>query len=104
MATPYTIPLTNASQQISIALGGVIYILTVKWNASAECWVLDIADQSGNPIVQGLALVTGCDLLGQYGYLALGGQLICMTDYQSDAIPTFNNLGSNSQLYFVTIP
>jgi len=104
MATPYIVTLTSAQQQIQIAMGGVVYTLTVWWNTEADCWVLDIADQNGKNILTGLALVTGCDLLGQYAYLGFGGSLVCQTDFQTDAIPTYENLGSNSQLYFVTSP
>ena len=104
MATPYTIPLTSAQQQIQISLGGIVYTLTVKWNTVADCWVIDIANQNGVNIVTGIPLVTGCDLLGQYKYLNLGGSLICQTDFDSAAVPTYQNLGSNSQLYFVTSP
>jgi predicted Zn-dependent protease with MMP-like domain len=104
MSTPYVIPLMSAQQKIQIALGGVVYTLVVQWNTHAQCWVVDIEDQNGNPIVTGLALVTGCDLLGQYAYLNLGGSLICQTDYQTDVVPTYENLGTNSQLYFVTSP
>lgn len=101
--TPFRIPLTNSQQQLGIALGGIVYTLTVNFNSNANSWTLDIADQSGNVIVAGIALVTGCDLLGQFGYLNFGGSLVAMTDYDSEAVPTYDNLGGNGNLYFVTV-
>lgn len=104
MTTPYTIPLINAQQSIQIALGGIVYTLVVKWNTKANSWTLDIQDQSENDIVTGIALVTGCDLLEQYAYLEIGGSLVCQTNGDANAIPTYQNLGVDSQLYFVTEP
>jgi len=102
--TPYRIPLTSSQQQLGISLGGTVYTLTLSFNSNANSWTLDIADQSGNNIVTGIALVTGCDLLGQYGYLNFGGSLVAMTDYDTDAVPTYSNLGDNGNLYFITVP
>ena len=102
--TPYTIPLTNSQQQLSIALGGTIYTLTVYWNTQSNVWTLDIADSAGKDIVLGIALVTGCDLLGQYAYLGLGGSLVVQTDFDPTLPPTYDNLGINGNLYFVTTP
>lgn len=65
-------------------------------------WVLDIADSANNPLVQGIPLVTGCDLLQQFGHLGIGGALWVLTDGDPMAVPTYHNLGSLSHLYFVT--
>ena len=106
MTTPYLLPLTNASQSMTIALGGIVYTLTVRWNddPNAQCWFMTLGDQNGNDIVGPLPLVTGCDLLGQYAYLGIGGKLICQTDYSPNAIPTYDDLGANGNVYFVTEP
>jgi hypothetical protein len=102
MATIYEIPLSAAPQSFTAQLAGVSYQLTAQWRNAAEgCWILDIADAAGNPLVQGIPLVTGCDLLAQYRYLGIGGQLRVQTDNDPDAMPTFDNLGNASHLYFV---
>lgn len=102
MAT-YEIPLSPAPQTFSILLAGVSYQLTVRYvDAPEGGWLLDIADQAGNVILCGAPLVTGHDLLHQYAYLGIGGQLIVQTDADHDAVPTFGNLGVESHLYFVT--
>jgi len=101
MQTPYLIPLQPTPQILSIALAGVTYQLTIYWNAQNNSWTIDIADSSGNPILTGIPMVTGCDLLGQFEYLNFGGELVAQTANGTDAIPTFTNLGSNGNLYFL---
>ena len=103
--TVYEIPLTPTPQTFGITLAGIGFRMTVVWMAAPTGgWVLNIADASGNPIVSGIALVTGADLLAQYAYLGFGGSLVVQTDYNTDALPTFNNLGISSHVYFVTNP
>ncbi|WP_250538817.1 MULTISPECIES: phage baseplate plug protein [unclassified Caballeronia] len=100
--TAYEIPLSAKPQTFSIALGGVTYKMTIRWNVPAAAWMLDIADATGNPMVGSVPLVTGVDLLGQYAYLGFTGQLVVQTDNDPDAVPTFGNLGSTGHLYFLT--
>ena len=74
--------------------------MNVKWNTFASCWVLDVADIQKNPIVSGIPLVTGADLLGQFAYLNFGGKLIVVSDGDPFAVPTFDNLGTSGHLLF----
>lgn len=99
--TAYEVPLSPEAQTFAIALGGTTYTLTLRWNAAASAWVLDIADAARAPILSGLLLVTGLDLLGQYGYLGFGGMLIVQTDHAPDVVPTLDNLGQAGRLYFL---
>ncbi len=102
MAT-YEIPLTATPQSFSIVLEDVTYRFTLKYvTAPMGGWLFDIADQDGNDILCGAPLVTGHDLLEQYGYLNIGGQLYVQTDADPDAVPTFDNLGVQSHVYFET--
>jgi predicted Zn-dependent protease with MMP-like domain len=96
------IPLSGKSQSFQVVVLNVTYVFTVIWRDAASEWVLDIADVNSNPLVQGLPLVTGCDLLGQYAYLGLGFQLWVATDGDPDAVPIYANLGTQSHLYVVT--
>ena len=104
MSTPFLIPLQPTNQTLQITLAGVLYTLTVRWNDQNQAWTLDIADANQNPIVSGIAVVTGQDLLAPYGYLNFGGQLIAQTTNDTDAVPTLANLGSAGNLYFVVQP
>lgn len=99
--TPYEIPLSPTPQTFTITLAGVEYRLTVKWNTVSSCWVLDFATPAGAAILNGIPLVTGTDLLAQYPHLDFGGQLVVQTDDDTDAVPTFDNLGTNGHLFFV---
>ena len=98
----FEIPLISVGQKFQISLNGVTYIMRVHWCLPGNFWALDIANQNDVPIVQGIPLIPGGDLLQQYGYLNFGGELHIVTDYDSDAPPTATNLGSQSHLYFVT--
>lgn len=104
MSTTYVVPLAPTPQTLSITLAGVTYNLRLSWNWTGQNWVLDLLDVNENPLVNGIPLVTGADLLAQYGYLNLGGQLVVQTTNDAAAVPTFTNLGSQSNLYFVTNP
>ena len=71
-------------------------------NADQGGWILDIADGNNTPIVSGIPLVTGADLLAQYAYLGIGGSLYVSNPNDPGASPTFGSLGDTSSLYFVT--
>lgn len=99
----YEIPLSPTPQRFSITLGGVQYRMTVQYrNINEGGWIMDIADSTGSPIIQGIPLVTGIDLLAQYRHLGISGQLRVQTTSDPDAVPTFDNLGTDSHLYWVT--
>ncbi|CBJ42544.1 phage baseplate plug protein [Ralstonia solanacearum] len=98
----FEIPLDPRPQTFSIWLVGVQYQFTLQWRDTTNGgWFLDIADRALNPIISGIPLVTGVDLLAQHKYLGLGFELWVQTD-AADAPPTYNNLGIASHLYFVT--
>lgn len=109
MATVSEIP-TQSGRPFSerVAWNGVTYSLQFKWNITSYCWTLDIYDTTGTtPILTGLALVTGTDVLGQYAYLPVAAQAILtvMTVgpfVSPDTPPDFNNLGSDGHVYLLT--
>ncbi|MGI4812798.1 MAG: phage baseplate plug family protein [Janthinobacterium lividum] len=100
--TAYEIPLTPEPQTFGISIAGVTYTFTVIWNAANVSWILDIADASGNPILSGIPMVTGADLLEQFAHLNFGFQLICQTDNAPSVVPTFADLGITGHLYAIT--
>jgi len=99
--TVNTIPLVNTPQTLTITLAGISYNLRVRWNQINLTWVIDIYDSQNNPILLGIPMVTGADLLEQFGYLDFGGMLIAQTADDPDAPPTFQNLGTDGNLFFV---
>jgi len=97
----YEVPLISAPQTLSTTWAGVVYNLNIYWNWPSQTWIMDIADSANTPLLSGVPLVTGCDLLAQYKYLKIGGQLTVQTDHDRLAPPTFTNLGQTSHLYFI---
>ena len=99
----FSIPLIAAPQTFTITLVGVTYTMSLAYqNVDQGGWTLSIADANGNPIITGIPLVTGADLLAQYAYLGIGGSLYVQTSSDPDAVPTFAGLGTSSLLLFVT--
>lgn len=98
----YEIPLSAANQTMTVRLASVDYRLTIIYRDAKEAgWVMDMADADGNAIISGIPLVTGHDLLEQYAYLGIGGQMIVATTGDPYAVPTFENLGDACKLYWV---
>lgn len=101
--TNFEIPLSPKNQRFSIILAGVAYVLRFLYNQTLDenaSWILDISDADGNPIVCGIPVVTGEDMLVQYKYLGINIVLFCFTDGDATAIPTAQNLGISSHVYF----
>lgn len=101
MAT-FEIPLSADAQTFTIALAGVSYRLTVVWSSAGKVWLLDIATVAGVSLLRGIPLVANENLLAPYGYLEIGGQLIAQTDNAPNVPPTYENLGTEGHLYFIT--
>lgn len=98
----YKIPLTPIVQTFDIYLGGVHYDVELRWNAEIPAWTIDIADvNTGAQLVNGIPLVTGCNLLEAYDYLGFTGPLVVAVDGSYD-IPNYFNLGDAGNVYFLT--
>lgn len=102
--TTFLIPLQNVPQTFNIALGGKEYLMTCRWNDAPDAgWAVDFTDAiSGNNIVSNIPLITGADCLAGLEYLGFNGQLIVYTDGAELLPPTLDNLGVESNLYFLT--
>lgn len=93
----YVIPLTPEPQRFGIVLAGRELLLAVRWMDAPEGgWLLDVADAGGVPLLSGIPLVAGCDLLEPYGYLGLGGAL----RLSGDEPPALDTLGQGVDLLF----
>lgn len=102
--TTFIIPLQNVPQQFTIPLAGNTYLMTCKWNDAPDAgWVLDIADaNTGNVLAACIPLITGADCLSGLEYLGIGGTLTVSTNGDPSAVPTLDNLGTDSNLFFNT--
>ena len=96
----YEIPLIPAQQTLQITLpGGVFRLRLIYCDAPDAGWIMDISDANDNPLICGVPLVTGSDLLAQYPDLAIGAYMYVTTDADQQAVPTFENLGIKSHLW-----
>lgn len=99
----YEIPLSATPQQFTVSLSGIDYQMRLTYaDADGGGWVLDIASNQGVPIVQGIPLVTGANLLEQYDHLGFAGRLWVQGSPDPDAVPTFDDLGTGAFLFWVT--
>lgn len=101
----FQIPLTNNNEVFEINLAGTDYLLTSKWNPAPEGgWTLDFVNaQTNASVAANVPLITGGNILEGLDYLGFNGSLFVFTDGNPDAVPTFTNLGVESNLYFQTV-
>lgn len=100
----FLIPLQNVAQSFSITLANKNYIVASVWNDSPDAgWYISFTNADSNEmIVDNIPLITGADLLSGLEYLGFEGQFIVYTDGDTTQVPTLQNLGVNSNLYFIT--
>lgn len=94
------IPLSPDNQTFTITLAGTEYQIRALWRGAF--WVIDLMNSTGALIIGGIPLVTGADLLAQYGYLNLGFSLYVVCDDPLYEYPTETDLGIRSHLYAET--
>lgn len=94
------IPLSPDNQQFRIQLASTTYTLRVIWRDAAG-WIMDVMDSGSTPILSGVPLVTGANLLQQYPELGINGALVVVCDNGAPDEPTKTNLGAFSHLAFV---
>ncbi len=110
MATLYEIPLSGTPQQFTMLLGERVYQFVFLYRdavpsmAGGSGWVMDINDNLGFHIACGIPLVTGANLLAQFDYLNFNASLFVLSDGYPDEVPTFDNLGTDSHVYWMTLP
>lgn len=99
----FEIPLAPEPQRFTVTLSGIDYCLTVQYRlAGGAGWVVDIADSNDVPLVSGIPLVTGGDLLASYRHLGFTGALWVQGASYPDDVPTYEDLGIGSHMYWVT--
>lgn len=81
---------SDLAQRFSVAIDGVRYRVRVTYNSFREVWTMDLEDSSG-PVVSGISLVGGVDLVKQYNLPFQGMYVINLEDSSADASAT--NLG-----------
>jgi len=92
------IPLSATCQQFTISLSGRVWQMRLIWRDAAG-WVLDMLNASGDPVITGIPLIPGTDLLAQYGWINPGGRLVVVTE--EDLLPDATDLGKTVKLYWL---
>jgi hypothetical protein len=94
---------THTSQ--TLTLDRVRFRLDTYTNKADGSWYLDIFDGDGVALVQGIALVTGLDLLFPYRYLDVPAGALFVNDHEGDrtdpGLTTFFDRGA--ALYYETV-
>ncbi len=85
------IPLTADNQQFSIVLGGVTWQISIIWRDLY--WIMDLQNDRGEPVISGIPLVTGADLLAQYACMGLGFKLVVVCDDNTQDYPSKTDMG-----------
>lgn len=83
-------------------LDGVIYTLGVRWTRRAACWMLDVSDAQGTPIVRGLVLRTNEPIILPDYVGGFPGFLFPIDVSGGDADPTLVDLGVRVLILYVT--
>lgn len=98
----FRIPLTPEPQRFNITLKEQALIMQVRWNHECESWVFDMFEgETETQILLNMPLVTGVDLLSQHQHLNFSGSLVVATDGSVDTEPALENLGEESNLYYI---
>jgi hypothetical protein len=98
----FRIPLINEPQRFNISLNEVEYTMISRYNPEMPNWMICMINAiTQEPIFTCLPLVTGVDLLSQFRHTGITGSLIVYTDGNGGAIPTLENLGLESNLYYL---
>ncbi|MFP1135727.1 phage baseplate plug protein [Acinetobacter baumannii] len=92
----YEIPLNNGNQKFNIRLGGVQYKFQLIYRVKS--WYLDIFDTAGIPLIAGLPLVMGDNLLIQHQHIIKGSLYVLNTN--EDENQAFSDLGTLIKLYW----
>jgi hypothetical protein len=88
-------------QRLAVPLGNTRYTITLRWNRPLGVWIIDIADQAGNPLANGIAAVSGADLVNQLNYLGFDGALLAQSGADLSAPPSYDGLGVTDGIFYI---
>ncbi len=97
--TLYEIPVRNPPCVFSFEFPEQACRLRFAYEDGEGTWIMDVSNDDDTPIVHGIPLVTGLDLLGPYASLGLGARLFVLSAGDPSDIPAFADLGTSARLY-----
>lgn len=93
---------THTSQ--TMTLDGVRFRMDFYTNKADGCWYIDLYDSQDNPMVIGIGMVTGLDILFPYRYLPVPSGVLFVNDHlgekEDPGLTTFEQ--DQAQLYYQT--
>lgn len=97
----FEIPLVPQQAVFDVLFDDGVLTFRLLYNEAVEAgWMLDIYDRDQTPLIMGIPLVAGADLLQQYATLGLNLKLWVVTDGDATLPPTRDNLGLQSRLLY----
>lgn len=93
----YEIPLQPGSQVFFTSLDGIAYKFKLIWRDPVG-WFLDISKPDETSLINGIAFVTGVDLLKQYQHKIKGQLWVYIDDFEN---PNYKSVGDTLKLYWV---
>jgi hypothetical protein len=100
--TVYSLPVKPYPVKFRTMVNDTDYWFATQYREADEAgWVLDILNANENPLIMGIALVSGLDLMWQYHHMALDFSLV-MSCRENRGTPTYESLGSQDELLLVT--
>ena len=97
------IPVTpDPSQQFTIDLDGETLDISIRWNETAQQWVMGLNALTFSTTLNGISLVTGVDILSLYAVRELG-QLWVLDLEEKNEEPTLADFGDRFQLMYVEL-
>lgn len=104
MATLTALPLRNdtAWYSFTFTLSSTVYLFTIRYDQRMDRWIMDLADANSNPLVSGVPLLVGRNLIGRFVTEGLPVGYFFVTDDTNTGIePTRFSFGTTHTLYFV---
>lgn len=101
--TTLVLPVRSDFKQYSmkLELELVVYTFTFGYNTRRQRWYMDIADQAGNEILNGVPVLINIPLCDQYIDLRLPpGRFIAIDKTGNNKIPGEDDLGKDVKIYY----
>ncbi len=101
----FVIPLTQgaAAFRTRVPLDGVDFLLDLTWNGRAAAWFLSVFSADGEPLVQGLKVVSNRPLLHRFRHIEgmPAGELFAADYSQNVACANFEQLGTSIDFLYL---
>ena len=103
------IPVTNAltNYKLKVSLDGINLILVFSYNDRTQIWDMCVQDSGGNPLVDGIAMVTKYPLNYRFNAGQVAGMppgIFLLVDQSGkERTPDITNFGQGVSLFYVPV-